>query len=994
MKLRRLLSLIAVLTILFVTASAVAVGIAAMTLDEIGQEQQRAQLTARQMSSLLVLTEEYVLDNNERAIRQWWQRYQELAKTLDSSIRNIPETGLLLQDIRERHQRIGDLFKLITEPKSNFDAKIEGRRTSLLVGLLISEVEGMGEDAYRWSTVAEGRRIAGQKLLRRTALVLGLIMLGALGMVALITSRRLILPLARLEAATRKIRDGTLSHRLDEGAVDEFGDVARAFNAMAGALESQSREMISAKDQAEAASRAKSEFVARMSHEIRTPMNAVLGVLSLLERTALSGDQRKYLEMVRVSGQSLLMILNDVLDFSKIEAGRMELSAEPFRLEDILKELSVIMMVNAGEKDLELGIGMEPDVPGTYVGDALRLRQILINVVGNAVKFTQAGEVSIHIDIAERHGDVAGVRFRVRDTGIGMTADQQRNLFSAFSQADESTTRRFGGTGLGMAITKRIADLMHGTVSVSSEPDKGSEFCVTLPLQVVESDDSRKPDIRSGLDALRVLIIDTSAMSRDYLGKTIKAWRWDYQSVASLAEAVELLQQSSAGGQTFNTILIDWKILHAGGMDAMQTLREAAAASSMPIIVMANVAGHGELIRTRQSTQADAILMKPVTGSSLFDKLQELLLPSYRPAGLDRPAQPAAVQVMSPALPTAAGRLLLVEDNAVNQIVAKGILEHLGADVEIAVNGREAIDMLRKHPERYGLVLMDVQMPVMDGFSATRAIREELKLDVPVIAMSAGVMDAERGDCIAAGMNDFVAKPIDTGQLEAMLARYLPGQAVSAPQERQDAAVRQAIADNPDLFNIAQFLAVAEGEGEPQPAMYALLKKIVDRGSAPVLEARQAWREGRHADSAKRLHTIRGTIGTLGASRFADIALETEKAVLENDAKRIAYLFEFAEKTLSETLAQARAWLAGQQSPATAGIADGSLDPDAFGKLKTLLEQRDMEACDAYGALRPHLILKLDLDKVVELDTLIDRLDFRQALERLDTLQVNLTNIP
>ncbi|MBV7534827.1 response regulator [Duganella sp. sic0402] len=401
---------------------------------------------------------------------------------------------------------------------------------------------------------------------------------------------------------------------------------------------------------AEAASRAKSEFVANMSHEIRTPMNAVLGVAYLLENTPLSQAQKEYVGMIRSSGQVLLGILNDVLDFSKIEAGRMELAPQRFILAEVLEALSNVMLLPADARGISLEMSAGDDVPPVLVGDAMRLRQILINLVGNAVKFTERGGVSVMVQLdGEVQGGVACVRFSVRDTGIGMDLEQQSRLFAAFNQADASTTRRFGGTGLGLAISRRMAELMGGGITVRSIPGDGSEFVVTLPF----------------------VVADENALPEQPL------WR---------------------------------------GRAAESWMPSAAPAAS-PV-----------------AADAEAPVIAP-----------------GRLAGL---------------------RLLLVEDHPLNQVVACGMLEHAGAQVEVVENGQLAVERLRERAADYDIVLMDVQMPVMDGYEATRRIRRELGLQLPVLAMTAGVMKAEQDQCTAAGMDDFIAKPVDAEQMLEIISRH------------------------------------------------------------------------------------------------------------------------------------------------------------------------------------------------------------------------------
>ncbi|HEX7985965.1 MAG TPA: response regulator [Duganella sp.] len=518
-------------------------------------------------------------------------------------------------------------------------------------------------------------------------------------------------------------------------------------------IEQRTLQLQTAVRQAQTANAAKDVFVANMSHELRTPMNAVLGMAHLLGTTGMTPEQSRYLEMIRASGQSLLGILNDILDFSKMQAGKVEMHAVRFHLNEVLHALATIMSVSAGDKDLELCIGVEPDVPRALVGDALRLQQILVNLAGNAIKFTESGEVAVRVELVARQPLTLG--FSVRDTGIGMSADQLGRLFSPFTQGDLSTTRRFGGTGLGLTISKGLIEVLGGDIEVRSKPGAGSEFRFTLPM--MEADEP--PAAHPPAGALRLLVVDDNQTSRAFIRKTIEAWNWACDSVASGPAALERLR----GGEAYDVVLVDW---HMPGMDGMETIKAIQAqvgADGAPVVCMVNAYGRGKLMQDVTSVPTSAYLTKPVTSSSLFDAVQTAL--AHRHAG-------AAGVVEAPAVSELSGvRLLLVEDNAINQNVAKGILEQAGAAVAVAENGEVAVRLLRG--ERYDLVLMDVQMPVMDGFTATRLIREELRLQLPVIAMTAGVMESEREQCIAAGMDDFIAKPIDVDQMFATIQRHL-----------------------------------------------------------------------------------------------------------------------------------------------------------------------------------------------------------------------------
>jgi PAS domain S-box-containing protein len=509
--------------------------------------------------------------------------------------------------------------------------------------------------------------------------------------------------------------------------------------------------------EAQAANAAKSSFLANMSHELRTPMNAVLGMAHLMSTTPLSLEQRRYLTMLRTSGQSLLALLNDILDFSKIEAGKVQLSVTRFELDSVLHAVSTIMSVNAGDKELELAIGVEPDVPRMLVGDPLRLQQVLVNLTSNAIKFTAQGEVSLKVECAQCDGQRSEMRFIVRDTGIGISPEQQANLFAPFSQADESVTRKFGGTGLGLVICQRLVELQGGSIALDSQPGQGSTFTVTLPFGTVPA--GQQPPAATGPRPLRVLVLDDHFTSRVYLSKTLQAWGWSVDVASSGAEAQKMLALAAQRALPYDVMLADWS-MPAEDQRYIDSLRHAEA-PAIPVILMVSAFERSNM--PEGEAERAALVTKPVTASTLFETVHEML------------RQDVAEELQAEAAPgqRLSGRLLLVEDNAMNQLVAVSILERAGAAIDVADNGEEAVRMLRAAPDAYRLVLMDVQMPVMDGYTATRVIRQELGLQLPIVAMTAGVLESERADCLAAGMNDFIPKPLDIDEMMQTLVRYL-----------------------------------------------------------------------------------------------------------------------------------------------------------------------------------------------------------------------------
>ncbi|MBV8633158.1 MAG: response regulator [Burkholderiaceae bacterium] len=511
---------------------------------------------------------------------------------------------------------------------------------------------------------------------------------------------------------------------------------------------------------ARAADTAKSAFLANMSHELRTPMNAVLGMAHLVGMAPLTNDQRRHLDLLRGAGQSLLALLNDILDLSKIESGKIDLHPTSFHLESVLQSVATIMGVNVGDKALELAIGIDPDVPADLIGDPLRLQQILVNLTGNAIKFTPGGAVTLDVQLLQHQSDATLLRFVIRDTGIGISAAQQAKLFQPFVQADPSTTREFGGSGLGLVICKRLAELHGGRIGLESTPGAGSTFTVDLSFQSAAAEVSIPAPSASRPARKRMLILEDHPETKQRLAAAISANGWDVDMVSSCEEAVQAIHRAQQE-TPYGLLLADWSLPDAQ-QDRLQQWR-AAPPGGVPILLMMSAWERSKLAQSHPHASLRGIITKPVLPGALFESIEELRLfaaTATQPA----PASPSYQFT---------GRILLVEDNALNQLVAVGILERYGAKVDVANNGAEAVELVRANPHAYQLVLMDVQMPVMDGYSATRILREQLGLTIPIVAMTAGVMEFERSECRTAGMDDFIAKPIDVEELFEMVKKYL-----------------------------------------------------------------------------------------------------------------------------------------------------------------------------------------------------------------------------